>query len=69
MLRRDDYRCVDCGGYGNHADHDPYERRELIAMGEDPNDAKWGVTRCHSCHSSKTMKTVGRGSISRNNEY
>ncbi len=65
VLERDGYICVDCGGYGNHADHDPHERRELVAMGEDPNDPRWGVTRCLRCHTAKTMKTVGRDNLPR----
>jgi 5-methylcytosine-specific restriction protein A len=59
VLSRDAWVCVDCGGYGDVADHAPLERAELVAMGEDPNDPAHGVTRCQSCHNKKTARTRG----------
>ena len=37
------------------ADHHPLSRRELEAMGEDPNDPKHGRGLCASCHGRATV--------------
>lgn len=63
ILQRDGYTCVDCGGFGDRADHDPVERRDLVALGMDPNSPDHGVTRCEGCHNSKTAKSAGRGNL------
>lgn len=36
------------------ADHYPRSRRELVAVGLDPNDPQYGRGLCHPCHSSET---------------
>lgn len=38
------------------ADHYPTSRRDLIAQGADPNDARHGRGLCHTCHSTETAK-------------
>ena len=38
------------------ADHHPHTRRQLIALGLDPNDQQYGRGLCHRCHSHHTAK-------------
>lgn len=59
VLRRDPV-CVLCKqAPSRHADHWPHTRRQLEAMGENPNDPKWGRGLCHPCHSTHTATTDG----------
>lgn len=43
-----------CAAPSQHADHHPLSRRELVALGLNPNDPSHGRGLCHSCHSSHT---------------
>lgn len=45
---------VPCGAVSTQADHDPLGRDELIAAGLNPNDPRYGVGKCDSCHSKVT---------------
>lgn len=45
-----------CGQPSIRADHHPHSRKELIAMGEDPNDPKWGRGLCPGCDSRQTAR-------------
>lgn len=45
-----------CGQPSRHADHHPHSRRELQAMGLDPNDPQYGRGLCGPCHSSHTAQ-------------
>jgi 5-methylcytosine-specific restriction protein A len=38
------------------ADHYPRSRRELEALGLDPNDPEYGRGLCASCHSRETAR-------------
>lgn len=59
VLRRDPL-CVLCHkAPSTDADHHPNTRAELISMGLDPNDPRWGRGLCHPCHSSETAKHDG----------
>lgn len=60
VLRRDP-TCTSpgCTAPSVHADHWPHSRRELIAMGENPNDPKWGRGLCPSHHSAHTASSDG----------
>ena len=50
--------CVDCGARATVADHDPYTRRELVAMGvDDPDRDEYLQPRCTSCHNRRTALT------------
>lgn len=46
----------ECGEPSIIADHHPHGRKELIAMGEDPDDPKWGRGLCRSCDSRQTAR-------------
>lgn len=49
--------CVVCQtAESNVADHFPRSRRELIALGLDPNDPQYGRGTCGRCHSIETAK-------------
>lgn len=65
VLRRDPLCvCADTGhGHGPEclspstvADHHPRSRRELVALGQDPNDPKHGRGLCASCHNRSTAQ-------------
>jgi len=43
-----------CDRRSQHADHYPRDRRQLVALGLDPNDPKHGRGLCHICHSGET---------------
>lgn len=43
------------------ADHYPTERRDLVEMGEDPNDPKFGRGLCKTCHDRHTAATSPAG--------
>lgn len=59
VLQRDPI-CVLChNAPSKHADHHPHTRDELLRMGENPNDPKWGRGLCHACHSSETARHDG----------
>ncbi|MFJ8603403.1 holin [Streptomyces shenzhenensis] len=45
-----------CGQPSHHADHWPRSRRELVALGLDPNDPVNGRGLCGPCHSSETAR-------------
>jgi hypothetical protein len=45
--------CADCGKPAIIADHEP-PRHVLEALGFDPDDGSWYVSRCWSCHTTKT---------------
>ncbi len=56
VLRRDPV-CVLCGKSPSaHADHYPFDRRELVERGLDPDDPKYGRGLCGACHSSETAR-------------
>lgn len=46
----------ECGEPSVIADHHPHGRKELIAMGENPDDPKWGRGLCRSCDSRQTAR-------------
>jgi len=70
VLARDPY-CLCRGECGHHtgqcgqvatvADHDPVERRDLVAMGADPNGTEHGRGKCAACHNAKTARTSPGG--------
>lgn len=43
-----------CSRPSRHADHWPLSRRELVALGLNPNDPRHGRGLCHRCHSAET---------------
>lgn len=54
VLKRDPI-CVECDTMqSSHADHYPHTRRQLVRMGLDPNDPRYGRGLCQSCHNSWT---------------
>lgn len=59
VLRRDPV-CVECRqAPSTHADHHPHTRRQLVTMGENPNDPKWGRGLCAPCHNRHTATRDG----------
>lgn len=61
VLTRDPV-CVVCGqAPSTVADHYPHERRDLIAMGLDPDDPKFGRGVCASCHGVETARRTPAG--------
>jgi 5-methylcytosine-specific restriction protein A len=58
VLARDP-QCARCGKPSKHADHYPHTRTQLIDMGLNPNDPKYGRGLCASCHSSETVTHDG----------
>jgi 5-methylcytosine-specific restriction enzyme A len=64
VLRRDPICQCDRPGQHDHgercyrqstrADHHPKDRRELVALGLDPNDPQYGRGLCAACDSSQT---------------
>lgn len=50
-----------CGQPSRHADHWPRDRRELVALGLDPDDPANGRGLCHPCHSRHTATTQPGG--------
>ena len=54
--------CVDCSAPATAADHDPVERRVLVALG-DPHPDAWHHLRprCTPCHNRRTASTSRRG--------
>lgn len=38
------------------ADHWPKSRKELVALGLDPDDPEYGRGLCHRCHSAETAR-------------
>lgn len=56
VLRRDPV-CVVCGlAEATVADHFPRSRRQLAALGLNPNDARFGRGLCGRCHSAETAR-------------
>ena len=59
ILKRDNWTCRECGGYGNEVDH-----IQPLHKGGAPLDAGNAQTLCRSCHLSKTssenIRTPGR---------
>ena len=52
--------CVDCGAPSTVPDHYPVTRAELVKQGvADPDDERYLVARCASCHSRKTVLSDG----------
>ena len=51
ILRRDDYRCADCGGPGFEVDH--VEPLHWGGAALDPDNL---AVRCRGCHIAKTRK-------------
>jgi 5-methylcytosine-specific restriction endonuclease McrA len=47
VLKRDNWRCVYCGGPANQVHHKKYAKRNI---GKEPID--WLVSVCKSCHES-----------------
>lgn len=45
-----------CHRLAEHADHYPLSRRQLVAMGANPNDPNHGRGLCAPCHSSETAR-------------
>ena len=61
VLARDPI-CMLCGvAQSTDADHYPQERSELLELGLDADDPKYGRGLCHSCHSRATAQTHGWG--------
>jgi 5-methylcytosine-specific restriction protein A len=53
--------CVDCGAPATDADHDPVERRELVARRDpDPDADRHLKARCGRCHKSRTRRNANR---------
>lgn len=50
-----------CGKVSTVADHHPHERRDLVAMGLDPNDKDYGRGLCKWCHDRHTARTSPGG--------
>jgi 5-methylcytosine-specific restriction endonuclease McrA len=48
VLKRDNWRCVYCGGRATQAHHKRYAKRNI---GKEP--IKWLVSVCESCHDAK----------------
>jgi 5-methylcytosine-specific restriction protein A len=57
VLERDNDTCIVCGGSATIADHYPKSRRELVALGLDPNDPRHGRALCVTCHNRHTATT------------
>ncbi|MEV4437499.1 holin [Streptomyces sp. NPDC049577] len=56
VLARDPV-CVLCGTAPSvHADHHPFDRRELVARGLVPDDPQYGRGLCGPCHSRETAR-------------
>jgi 5-methylcytosine-specific restriction enzyme A len=53
VLRRDPL-CVLCGAPSTDADHYPRDRRELVRLGLDPDDPRYGRGLCSACHKRHT---------------
>lgn len=49
-----------CGRDATHADHHPHSRRELVALGHDPDDPQHGRPLCEHHHNRHTGMTQGR---------
>lgn len=61
VLARDPV-CVLClAARATVADHYPHERRDLVDMGLDPNDPKFGRGLCKRCHDEHTARTSPGG--------
>lgn len=45
-----------CGAQATIADHYPHERVDLITMGLDPNDPRYGRGLCKGCHDATTAR-------------
>ena len=55
VLARAGYLCELCGkNVATVADHFPLSRRELVAVGKNPNDPKYGRALCKPCHDKET---------------
>jgi hypothetical protein len=51
-----------CLAQSSVADHDPYERKDLIALGVlDPDALIYLKGKCSSCHNKKTAATMPAG--------
>lgn len=50
-----------CGAVATIADHWPHERVDLIDMGLNPDDPKYGRGVCKPCHDRKTARTKAGG--------
>ena len=61
VLRRTPW-CL-CGKRANVADHYPRTRRQLVALGLDPNDPQYGRGLCESCHNRHTGLTSPGGAV------
>lgn len=48
VLKRDNWRCVYCGGYATQVHHKKYAKRNI---GKEP--IHWLVSVCNSCHDSQ----------------
>lgn len=59
VLERDGHTCQVCGGHATVADHYPHSRRELVAMGLDPDDPQYGRALCTEHHNQHTGRTQG----------
>lgn len=55
VLRRDPL-CVLCGRVATIADHWPTSRRDLLALGLDPDDPQRGRGLCKPCHDRETAR-------------
>lgn len=56
VLSAAQHRCS-CGAVATVADHYPHSRKELIAMGENPDDPRHGRALCATCHNRHTATT------------
>lgn len=54
--------CVACGvAFSTVADHYPRTRRDLVALGLNPNDPQHGRGLCAPCHNKHTAQTSPGG--------
>ena len=57
-----------CTHWSTVADHHPKSRRDLVALGLDPNDPKYGRGLCTPCHNHHTATTQQGGWNNSNTE-
>jgi len=50
-----------CTSWSTVADHHPHSRRDLVALGLDPNHPRYGRGLCAPCHSYRTTEAQPGG--------
>lgn len=63
VLARDPICVVCLGARATVADHYPHDRVDLIDMGLDPNDPRWGRGLCARCHNKHTAASKPAGAL------